>query len=433
MASSTSASSGNRAWPPRAAIAAAAVAFTALGLQVSPTLAAGSDPTTTSVGCSPSTILAGGQTTCTATVTNTSNTTNLLPNGTVLFTATPSNLGIFQSAGTQVCTLPSSTSTASSGQQSCDIAFVGNSPGSVKIVANYQGDFTHAASSNFADITIASQAPSPSPKPAAERTTDSGLTIAILQVPYRQLPTLACTSLAGACADIMQVDVYLGFGYSGSGTVNVTDAPGPGLAIDNQWQLVDTETGSIYPIHSEGDITGACAGGDQSSLSNVYVIVQFPCFGRTVESGHCYVPRNPVVWFIQEADPRAPLKLRYTDFNGKSYDIELGTMNGTSDPANVGVGGCTPPSATSGSTGTYSPGGSSSPSGNSGQSQPNVVNCVGDIFSSIGGGLFSIGAGIFGIATSETGIGAVLGWAGVGFGGTAVAFGIHGIASGDCA
>jgi len=325
-------------------------------------VASGRAPTTTTVTCDPSSVGPGASTTCTATVTTSG--ASVQPSGSVIFTR--SGGGGFlvngQTTSSGTCSLPSF------GPAFCQgIYYAGSTPETVKIAVSYQGDSTYAPSSNFTDVKVAT---APSPSPAFQKRTASGLTIYVLAVPYRQLPAPACQSFAASdCADIMEVDVYLGFGYTGSGTVNLTDAPGPGLAIDDQWQLVDKETGGVYPIQSEGNITGACAGGDQSSLSNVYVIVGFKCFGRMVESGHCYVPGDPVVWFIQASQKQDPLTLRFTDFDGKQYDIDLGTMSAQSQAAPaVGVGSCGPPSATSGGTvgsfsnGTNSSGGSSSSS-----------------------------------------------------------------------
>ena len=109
------------------------------------------DPTATSVTCTPGTVVVGGATTCTATVTDTAATGQATPTGTVTFKSDTSG-GTFTPAAS--CTLsPASTA----GHASCPVTYtpaqVGT--GTQTITASYGGDNTHTTSTSTVNVTYA--------------------------------------------------------------------------------------------------------------------------------------------------------------------------------------------------------------------------------------------------------------------------------------
>jgi TolB protein len=118
-----------------------------------PIAAAPKHPTSTSVSCSPPTVVAGQLTTCTATVTDTATSGQTTPTGTVSFTST--GPGTFGGGGS--CTL----ATASSSSASCSGTYTpGSTPANPvrtdTITASYTGDSTHDASSGTTQETVIS-------------------------------------------------------------------------------------------------------------------------------------------------------------------------------------------------------------------------------------------------------------------------------------
>jgi hypothetical protein len=105
----------------------------------------------TGVGCSPSPIVAGGTTTCTATVTDTATSGRSTPTGTVGFSSVPST-GTFGSSGR--CTL---TPTGTSGTASCKLTFVPAASGTHTIIAAYGGDSAHAAGVGTFSLSVTSR------------------------------------------------------------------------------------------------------------------------------------------------------------------------------------------------------------------------------------------------------------------------------------
>jgi Bacterial Ig-like domain (group 3) len=107
------------------------------------------DPTTTSLDCAPGTIVVGGQTTCTATVTGTATTGPTDPGGTVTFSSDTSG-GVFSPAS---CDLNSGWAV---GQASCWVTYTPGQVGSgtQMITASYGGDTGHAASIGTATVTV---------------------------------------------------------------------------------------------------------------------------------------------------------------------------------------------------------------------------------------------------------------------------------------
>jgi hypothetical protein len=107
------------------------------------------DPTSTSVSCSPGTVAVGASSTCTVTVTDTGAGSVSTPTGTVSFGS--SGPGSFDG---NPCTLIE----ASSGVASCSVSYVPGATGtptrSEAITATYGGDTTHAGSSGTTTVTV---------------------------------------------------------------------------------------------------------------------------------------------------------------------------------------------------------------------------------------------------------------------------------------
>jgi len=132
----------------------------------------------------------------------------------------------------------------------------------------------------------------------------------------------------------MEVDVYLGFHYGGTGSQEVTDQlPDRANGFDPRWQLIDSETNRAYSVYSEG-ITGLCAGGEGSLINSPVFTIRLDavCFDSTLQGGACYAVPNLIPWYIAETNLGAPLILRYTDTNRKAWDIDLDETNGTPSP-----------------------------------------------------------------------------------------------------
>ena len=110
------------------------------------------DSTTTSVACSPSTIVAGHSTTCTATVTDTASGAQTPPTGTVSFSSAPGP-GSFTGSP---CTLSGSGASAS-----CSVTYTpGGTAGTPvrtdAITATSSGDSTHAGSNGSTTVKVLS-------------------------------------------------------------------------------------------------------------------------------------------------------------------------------------------------------------------------------------------------------------------------------------
>jgi len=129
------------------------------------------DPTATSVKCSPASFAVGIQTTCTASVSDTSS-QNFIPNGNVTFSATSSGAGSFAPIS---CNLAVSGSTTAS----CAVSFATGSgdEGSITMVGTYNGDSSHGGSNGMANVTATKRMTSisvsctPSSVPVTGRTT----------------------------------------------------------------------------------------------------------------------------------------------------------------------------------------------------------------------------------------------------------------------
>jgi Bacterial Ig-like domain (group 3) len=109
------------------------------------------DPTSTSVSCSPSTVVVAGSTTCTATVTDTASSGQATPTGTVDFSSDTSGGSFSPSAS---CTL---TAMGTTDLASCPVTYTPGQVGSgtQTITASYKGDGGHAASSSTTAVKVA--------------------------------------------------------------------------------------------------------------------------------------------------------------------------------------------------------------------------------------------------------------------------------------
>ena len=102
----------------------------------------GQHTSSTSVICSPSSVIVSQASTCTATVGDTSTSSNITPTGTVTF----AEIGPVGSFGATICTLSSS---------SCSVAFTPTASGNALVTGTYGGDSSHSGStSGTASITV---------------------------------------------------------------------------------------------------------------------------------------------------------------------------------------------------------------------------------------------------------------------------------------
>lgn len=115
----------------------------------SPSLSVVGDPTSTVVNCSPNPVDAGKQTTCTATVTDTS-VSGSTPSGTVSFASSGS--GSFSGGGS--CSLEGGGSSAS-----CAVGYTQSATGEPTVTASYGGDHANAASNGSTPVTVLPPAP----------------------------------------------------------------------------------------------------------------------------------------------------------------------------------------------------------------------------------------------------------------------------------
>ena len=102
------------------------------------------DPTSTSVACSPSSVVIGQATACTATVTDTASIGATQPTGTVTFTPGSS------------CSLGNPSGSSAS----CSVTITPTSEGSLSVSASYAGDTTHGSSSGNTSVQVNKRATS---------------------------------------------------------------------------------------------------------------------------------------------------------------------------------------------------------------------------------------------------------------------------------
>ena len=96
------------------------------------------------VSCTPSLVLVGGTTTCTATVT--SSTGSIPPSGTIQFTANPTSGAFSPVSG--VCTLTTVSGTVAH----CSLTFTPSAPATYVISASYAGDTSHGPASGVTNV-----------------------------------------------------------------------------------------------------------------------------------------------------------------------------------------------------------------------------------------------------------------------------------------
>src|SRR2546426_1948293 len=104
----------------------------------------GLHPTSTTINCTPSTVVIDQTASCNATITDTSSSSATAPTGTVAFTP----------GGT--CTLGS----PSGASASCSVSVIPTSSGTLSISASYAGDSTHSASSGSSSLAVNKRATS---------------------------------------------------------------------------------------------------------------------------------------------------------------------------------------------------------------------------------------------------------------------------------
>ena len=126
-------------------------------LIVSPSCAPSPHPTSTGVSCSPSTAVAGGSTTCTATVSDTAASGQTAPGGTVSFTT--GGPGSFAGGGR--CALAAAPG---AGSARCSVSYsptaTTNDPTRADtLTAAYGGDSSHRTSNGTAQLTVISPTP----------------------------------------------------------------------------------------------------------------------------------------------------------------------------------------------------------------------------------------------------------------------------------
>src|SRR6266581_5237828 len=104
----------------------------------------GLHPTSTTINCTPSTVVVDQSASCIATVTDTSSSSATAPTGTVAFTP----------GGTCILGSPSGASA------SCSVTVIPTSAGTLSISASYSGDSTHSASSGSSSLAVNKRATS---------------------------------------------------------------------------------------------------------------------------------------------------------------------------------------------------------------------------------------------------------------------------------
>src|SRR2546425_566007 len=222
----------------------------------------GAFPTSTSVSCSPSSVVVGGPTQCTATVTDTSSKPTV-PGGTVSFTSDSS--GNFVGSP---CAL-----VGFGGSSSCRATYTPSSlgTGAHTITANYGGDASHAASSGQFTVSVS--------QPGTKASTSVNCSPASVNVNSPTVCTANVTSMSPP-------------GPAPTGTVSFSsDSPGgftgspctlsPGVASSASCQETYTPSGFGSGSHN---ITGTYPGDPNYSNSKGSVLVGVKDFNITASS-----------------------------------------------------------------------------------------------------------------------------------------------------
>ena len=202
-------------------------------------LSPGKHSTSTSISCS-SPILVNQDSTCTATVTDTSTLGATTPNGSVSFAET----GVTGSFNVTTCTLVGTGSTAS-----CGVKFTPSASGTANVVGSYGADSTHSGSSNGGSPAQVTVNPSitlstPSATPSA---IDSGQSITLSATFSGGTPPFVCQWLQKAPG----ASSYSGLGSSSPCTSPVSISSGI-LTTVGSWsfelQLTDSSSSSVTVV-----------------------------------------------------------------------------------------------------------------------------------------------------------------------------------------
>ena len=126
------------------------------------------------VSCTPSSVLVGSTTTCTATVTST--TGSISPSGTIQFTANPTSGAFSPVSG--VCTLTTVSGTVAH----CSLTFTPSAPATYVISASYAGDTSHGPASGVTNVLAGYTATFDSPTIRGAADVSSGTTVLTVTV-----------------------------------------------------------------------------------------------------------------------------------------------------------------------------------------------------------------------------------------------------------
>ena len=219
--------------------------------------------TSTSVSCSPTSVLVGGTVSCTATVRDSAPAGVSTPSGSVSFTASPSSFGASS------CTLAASEST---GVASCQVSFAPSASGSFTVTGAYGGDVSHSASdAQSAALTATSPPPASPPAPTSDPT--STIVVCFPQT----------TAVGGHVTCVATVrDTAASGALTPTGTVSFSRSPASGSLSATSCTLAGTgtvgvascqvtftpSTGGTYTVTGSygGDSRHLASSGQQGSL-----------------------------------------------------------------------------------------------------------------------------------------------------------------------
>ncbi|TMI57412.1 PKD domain-containing protein, partial [Candidatus Bathyarchaeota archaeon] len=244
--------------------------------------------TTTSVSCTPSSVVVNQAATCTATVTDTASSGQTAPTGTVTFTS--SGTGSFTGSP---CTLGSPTSNSAS----CQVTYTPSGVGSHGITGAYGGDANHGSSTSSPvfslAVTLRTTSTSVSCNPSTVAvgqatsctatvadTSGTGAVTPIGTVTFT--PGGPCTLSGGSCSvDITpsaQGALTVSAGYGGdsvhgtsSGSTIVTVNPPSSNNYTISWQGFDWDGGGEETLTLNGQFLASLPAVDTPQNSNVYV------------------------------------------------------------------------------------------------------------------------------------------------------------------
>src|SRR5436309_1972198 len=209
--------------------------------------------TTTTVACTPSTVVINQATSCTATVTDTATGTTSTPTGTVTFTP----------GGT--CTLAGTGASAT-----CSVSVTPTAAGSLSVSASYGGDANHATSTGSATVTVTVRA----------TTTSVACT-----------PSTVMVGQATSCTATV-TDTSTGTAITPSGTVTFTPGgtctlAGTGTTATCSVSITPTATGTLSVSASYGGDTnhGTSTGSASVTVNKRTTTTTVACTPSTVVIG----------------------------------------------------------------------------------------------------------------------------------------------------